>query len=371
MYEEASKGKKNAVFNFLMLATACAYPGEYHVPADAFYSDQDPWAAEGIVSQLVTWLATDRKEPGFQGPPEGADPAAVNAAFLNDLAYFRNSAYYQVCLPNSLTYDPDPGLRERLLSEDIPPDLAAFGLNNRMDKYFLEIWYAAYFTSLLQPDWHKEIMKANTPMEQKDGEYHVYLDLFANDSAKLYLDGIAYEPYGDWERLGMDEETGKYHFKSASGELDGDNSIGRLYWPEGKLGAFLPLDITKAKILTFDTYNSNASDPDFGRIQTQFAAWGGGDLNIYVTIGEDDPEPGDFEAACERFEHTENFTATYNVNLLKYDSETGKPLAGSRWDVLEKFDDSQLGNTDLDRVPDNPGSYQPGLGSLNSTPWGG
>lgn len=62
--------------------------------------------------------------------------------------------------------------------------------------------------------------------------------------------------------------------------------------------------------------------------------------------------------------------ASYNVNLLKYDSETGKPLADSHWDVLEKFDDTQLDNTDLDREAGSPGSYESGLGSLNSTEWG-
>ena len=60
----------------------------------------------------------------------------------------------------------------------------------------------------------------------------------------------------------------------------------------------------------------------------------------------------------------------YNINLLKYDSETGKPLADSHWDVLEKFDDTQLDNTDLDRTPDEPGTYESGLGSLNQTAWG-
>lgn len=62
--------------------------------------------------------------------------------------------------------------------------------------------------------------------------------------------------------------------------------------------------------------------------------------------------------------------ATYNVNLYKFDSETGKPLADSHWDILERFDDSQLDNTDLDRKPENPGEYTSGLGSLNSTDWG-
>ena len=92
--------------------------------------------------------------------------------------------------------------------------------------------------------------------------------------------------------------------------------------------------VRKAKLYTFDTYNKYADPPSFERTQTQFAAWCEGDLNIYVTIG-DGEDTGESDVKCERYEHTEQFTATYNINLLKYDSETGKPLADSHWDVLE------------------------------------
>lgn len=51
-----------------------------------------------------------------------------------------------------------------------------------------------------------------------------------------------------------------------------------------------------------------------------------------------------------RYEHTETFTADYNVRLRKYDSETGKALEGSHWDILEEFTDynSQLSSTVLE-----------------------
>lgn len=354
----------------MLLVLACCYPGDYKVPADAAYSYQDPWAAQGMVSQLITWLATDADKPGFQGAPKDADQAAVDAGFTQDLAYFRNSVYYKTCLPNALAIDPDGRLKEELYSTNVPAEAAERGLTTMLDVHFWYIWSAAYYTSILQPDWEKGITKANAPVEQKDGEYHVYLDLFMNDSPKLYMSGISYQPSGDWEYLGIDEGTGKHHFKSASGEVDENSSIGKFFWPKGTLGACLPLDVTKAKVFTFDTYNANANPPAFNRTQTQFAAWAAADLEVYVTIGEDEPDPGDFKGECERFEHTEVFLASYNVNLLKYDSETGKPLADSHWDVLEKFDDTQLDNTDLDREAGSPGSYESGLGSLNSTEWG-
>jgi len=93
--------------------------------------------------------------------------------------------------------------------------------------------------------------------------------------------------------------------------------------------------MTKAKIYAFDTYNKTANPEDFGRTQTPFTAWCDAELNIYVTIGVDESDPGNSEVECKRFEQTENFVAIYNVNLLKYDSETGNPLAGAQWDVLD------------------------------------
>jgi len=246
-YPEAVTGQKtNKDFNFLMLALACYYPGEYQVPADAAYSFQDPWAAMGIASQLITWLCTDAGEHGFQGAPEGADAEAVNVAFLQDLAYYRSSKYYSINLPHTITPERSPEIYNELFSA--PPagsGAANAGMPTKLDAYFYDIWWAAYYTSLLKPDWDKEITKANAVAEQTDGEYHVYLDLFVNDSAKIYLESISFEPYGDWEYLGVDEATGKQHFKSASGELDENGSIGRLYWPQGKIGSFMPIDVTK------------------------------------------------------------------------------------------------------------------------------
>ncbi|MCI9180933.1 MAG: zinc ribbon domain-containing protein, partial [Lachnospiraceae bacterium] len=41
------------------------------------------------------------------------------------------------------------------------------------------------------------------------------------------------------------------------------------------------------------------------------------------------------ELEMHRYRHTETWQSTYNVDLLKFDAETGKPLEGSKWDILE------------------------------------
>lgn len=60
-----------------------------------------------------------------------------------------------------------------------------------------------------------------------------------------------------------------------------------------------------------------------------------------------------------RYKHSETFQADYIVNLRKYDSETGKGLKNSHFDILEAFPDAdeQLGNTELE-ASDNWGNDQ-------------
>lgn len=65
-------------------------------------------------------------------------------------------------------------------------------------------------------------------------------------------------------------------------------------------------------------------------------------LQFYASIGTT-PDPDitqengsvDFRV----YRHEEDFTSTYNLQLYKYDHETGKPLEGSIFDLYERFDD--------------------------------
>lgn len=55
-----------------------------------------------------------------------------------------------------------------------------------------------------------------------------------------------------------------------------------------------------------------------------------------------------FTIPYERFEHEETFHRNYNIELTKTDSETGKTLEDSSFQVLEEFDFSQLDGTNLE-----------------------
>ena len=48
------------------------------------------------------------------------------------------------------------------------------------------------------------------------------------------------------------------------------------------------------------------------------------------------------------FRHEEDFKSTYNVQLYKYDHETGKPLENARFVLFERFDDKGEINTEKD-----------------------
>lgn len=48
------------------------------------------------------------------------------------------------------------------------------------------------------------------------------------------------------------------------------------------------------------------------------------------------------------FRHEEDFKSTYNTQLYKYDSETGKPLENARFMLFERFDDQDQINTERD-----------------------
>lgn len=358
LFEDAVKDKLNPEFNFLLLAIACDYPGDYKVKDNTWSSYEDPEAASDAVVQLIAWMATDQGSDGFTGE-----------SFEQDFQTFKKT-YYDLLMTS---FVEQPEMDDWLKAEPEPgPQVEQYGLANRADSVFYDIWCAAVFTAQLTPNWDSQIATFTTPMNQEDGEYVAEIEIPNEPGILNYMTGIQFEAYGDWKQTeSLKENT--LRFASASGELDSYGSIGRLYWPEGCVRGLMPVNPTRAYLYTFDTFNLNGDlypQGAFGRTQTQFASYIEQGLNIYVTIGVKEPEPGESRYKVDRHRHSENWDSTYTVSLYKLDAETGKPIEGSRWDILERFDDTQLANTSLDRAPENPGSYEGGLGSLKATPWG-
>lgn len=353
-------------FNFLMTAIASGYPvGE--VDLENNMSD----IADHLVMQVIGWAATNEGARGFKGCPPGSDGPTQHAAFAADLAYFKSTDVYaslDATFPQSISPDLYAALHRQYNTEAAA---GWEGVANYKDALFCDIWCAAYLTSCLTPDWDKLLSTTRATAREENGMYYADVPLFNSDAAKTYLKGISFEPYGDWVKESQDDD-GTMHFVSPTGETDENGCIGSFYWPDNQLGSLLPVDQTKAKLYTFEGYTYSLGDPtfSFGRTQIYFSSVIEQGLQLYIRIGDEEPDDPEKNVECVRHEHTETFLANYNVNLLKYDGETGKPLADSHWDILERFDDSQLDSTDLDRSPDDPGTYESGLGELKQTEWG-
>ena len=116
-------------------------------------------------------------------------------------------------------------------------------------------------------------------------------------------------------------------------------------------------DLSKPVLYQFN-FCEGSEGIDCGNYQTLFCA-----MHEVPTFSGDPnnppppPPPGEggIELEIHRYKHTETWKSTYNVDLIKFDSETGKPLAGSQWDILEydtlgQWDEAgtQLGDTYLD-----------------------
>lgn len=116
--------------------------------------------------------------------------------------------------------------------------------------------------------------------------------------------------------------------------------------------------------LNFCTVDDGVHVANCGQWQTMFCAMHE-TPKFRLTPNPPPPEgsDGNIKLEVHRYRHSENWQTTYNVDLLKFDSETGKPLEGSKWDVLEydtlgQWDEggTQLGDTYLDHPVSEAGS---------------
>ena len=72
-------------------------------------------------------------------------------------------------------------------------------------------------------------------------------------------------------------------------------------------------------------------------------------VNYFAELaGDPTPVPEQGGIQFEVFRHEEDFTSTYNLQMYKYDHETGKALEGARFGFFERFDDKNRVNTERD-----------------------
>ena len=333
-------------FNFLMNVYA-SYMGRND--SIAACNDANTGTARYIVAAVINWIA--------------ANSCKFTGEWETDLGLFRESDDYKSVLkqmnPNAVG---DRSVYNQLTSTQVAPEYAARGCKNWAEWTFGNVWDAATITKQFDVDSEETVYYAK--MDHVTEAYTITIP-YSNAAVKDYYQNLAAKDlYGDWIYSGPTDAG--LVFTSMSGEVPSDGKgIATLYWPNpGQIGADMAKDLGSAQLATFKFYTKEIdsnTDYAFDTSQTYFAAKMDKDLEVHVRVGSGSAEK------VQRFKHTEGFGASYNVGLLKFDSETGKPLAGSHWDILEKFDDSQLDSTDLDL--ESPGDYSSNVGSLTGASW--
>ncbi|WP_349673852.1 SpaA isopeptide-forming pilin-related protein [Lacrimispora sp.] len=335
-------------FNFLMNVYA-SYMGRND--SIAACNDTNTGTAKYIVAATINWIAANKCE--FTGD------------WKTDLELFRESADYKSVLkqmnPNTVG---DSSVYNQLTNTQIPDNFKARGCNNNAEWMFSNVWGAATITKQFDVDAEETVYYAK--MDHSSDTYMITIP-YSNDAVKDYYQHLAAKDlYGDWTFNGP-ADAGLV-FTSQTGEVpDDEKGIATLYWPNpGQVGTELAKDLGSAQLATFKFYTQDSTDLNgstyaFDKSQTYFAAKMDKDLEVHVRVGSAR------KAEVQRYKHTEGFGASYNVGLNTFDSETGKPLANTHWDILEKFNDSQLENTDLDLR--RAGDYSSNLGSLTDASW--
>lgn len=280
----------------------------------------------------------------------------------------RAAAYQAYCNAMQYEYHLDPYEWEGKVTQ-LHPQIASEVLANR-EKFFNDAWDAA-------------LVMYNAIQNNAAGiqANHMSAEVDPNDPSKYIVKINCYNLQSVWDnyysKISITESPG---WSTESSQYDPATGYGTIVF-KGSAGIDLNKDGLKFK---FDNlgFLTDLSQPvlyefDFctigpdgtlqhGGFQTMFCAMqkeptiivGGGPGGGGGGGGGEGGE-GSIALEVHRYKHSEDWQTTYNVDLRKLDSETGKPLKGSHWDILEydtlgDWDDAgtQLGNTYLDHPKD-------------------
>lgn len=207
-----------------------------------------------------------------------------------------------------------------------------------MEKTFRTVWSTAKLAADCVESQDTGYVFRPTIALGEDGMYHASYPL--TPDTREFFTAASILPYGDWsyeiteDKIDFRSQSGQLPEGGAVAEINLENANGIIRRSIGKESVrelHMPVKLGNRWSLTFAQGNliSNLKEG----------------LKIYVggPSGEETPqEPGLGSSSVTRYKHTEKWQADYVVNLRKLDAETGKPLEGAWFDILEAFDDSQL-----------------------------
>lgn len=208
------------------------------------------------------------------------------------------------------------------------------------DKRFNEVWHTAKLLSTcVESNDDGYLYKAEKSLGE-DGMYHVQMKY--SDKLQPILTSSKITTFGDWT---YEFQTECVDFKSPTGDMPDGGKIAEI----DSVGAanIIGQHIGTESVMSVRTPAKVGNTYTFFRTQENMVTCLKDGLKIIISDGPT-PTPQEGKYKMTRYKHSENWSTDYTVNLRKLDSETGKPLEGVEFDILEAFDDSQLDETVLE-----------------------
>ena len=202
-------------------------------------------------------------------------------------------------------------------------DFELINYSEAVEKGFTQVWmqyFLDYDTAIAQLEAEGRIDKGTLKMEHKSEGARNWLHVeYTGDIEKLKSCGPI--------ELGYKKDTDgwKYTFSPTAMDIWDPSS-------DGVQHMFMGVDYTEWKV-----YMS------FGGTSGGGGGGGGGGNS-----GE-----GSYTVTVNTHQHDETFESNYNIDLYKYDFETGKPLENSEFEILERMDLSQFDDS-VDHNGGNP-----------------
>lgn len=332
-----AKGAKNKKFTQLMLVAALGYQSDWSskIDKDGYlkqaYCNADSQTAITAMRAII-WSCSD--EGGFSG--EWAD----------DFSEFSKN---------------EVNLGDWNSRPVTDPFAIRMGCRNYAEQVFCMLWTTARIN--MNMEFNEDGSTVKKPVSSENtaaGQVRVY-----DFSKELVQAGLP-------DLLDVQVNGGTYSWDAGAGtltvtapngaEVSGTATSKGPSW-DGTSSVGFP-NLANANIAEFWYYSINQNGMgDFTHSQA-FMSVAFTDTYTFSFGGTPPPE-----GEVYRYDHQETWSADYNVRLAKYDSETGKPLEGAQFDILEKFDDSQLRDTDLETDSNYTTEDLP-PGNLLSTAWG-
>lgn len=351
-------------FNFYMLVCAIGLADSLtqkkggNIGSDLFGGVEPDYT--GAAEFLATFPIVQQVESG-----DGFNMSDMNVA----LEQYRGNILVQRLLRD---VEQNPAVKAELEKNTVTLINGVPAAVSYMDSLFISVWRAAYACMALHtasPEYVYEIMQEDDkkvvtvtcPLVPTDGQV----------SGNIYFDVTT---YGDWVNEGYvydeSQQAFIYRIVSDSGIVPEDGIVAKLSVSEIRTDTAFFIASNNSKLATFKCWSRLPGRPDeenvgsFNIAQTFFSVAGGNEILIRAGGGS----VGDGTVKVERFKHEEEWETHYNVDLAKFDSETGKALEGATFDILEKDTlDNQLPDTSLD--DGGPKGGLDGKGDFQVTEW--